>query len=431
VSLRFGSALLACAATLGLLGAAPRFPASTQSSLGSVKLFAESDAGAQLSGVQVSVNAGLDRQPANASGVAALTAECVVRTPIDGVALRDAVGAAGGSVQYTVDGRATRYYLEGRPAAMPALLALFGRALATPDFSPGTVAAARTSLGLRAKDVETSALSAGIEMFRRAYYATGAGLPALGSEATLATLAADDVSAFFRSGYRRGGVIASAVGRPAPNLDGALRSLLDTLPDGTPAAIAGRANPIAATPPRIVARRDVAAPFVVVGFGAPEPGSADFGTMLVVQSLLANAFERDSTTSLGLRDRSVGAFYLYDGSPAGLVVYVNGNRVDPSLGLRAVVLLSESLAKHPLATATLNRIKVQAEGAFVTDSVSLADRAYLLGTFGALGTGTDPVNAALGSIERTTAADVQRVAKRYLQRYIVALVLPRQSATGS
>ena len=41
------------------------------------------------------------------------------------------------------------------------------------------------------------------------------------------------------------------------------------------------------------------------------------------------------------------------------------------------------------------------------------------------------MNAALDALEQTTPADVQRVAKAYLQRYIVALVLPRQLPAGS
>jgi predicted Zn-dependent peptidase len=425
--------LLAAVALLGAapFGAASRFPQATQTDLGSAKLFAENDAGAQLGGLQLSIGAGLDRQAPTASGVAAMTAECVLRTPLDGVPLREAIAAAGGSLQYTVDGRSTRFYVEGRPDALPALLALLGRALAAPDFSAPTVAAARASLVQRSKDVETTALSTAIEMFRRAYYATGAGLPALGSASTLATLGSDEVRAFYQADYRRGGAVASAVGRETPALAPALRALLDALPAGDATPVVAKANPISQSGQKIVARRDVAAPMVVIGFGAPEPGNADFGAMLVLESLLANTFERASTTSLGLRDRSVGAFYLYDGSPASLVVYVNGNRVDPSLALRGVLLLASSLGKRPLGASALARLKLQAEGSFVTDSVSLSDRAYLLGTFGALGLGADPVNAALASIERTTPADVRRVAQRYLQRYIVAFVLPRQAPAGS
>jgi predicted Zn-dependent peptidase len=127
----------------------------------------------------------------------------------------------------------------------------------------------------------------------------------------------------------------------------------------------------------------------------------------------------------------VGAFYAYDATPASLIFYVNGNRVDPSLAIRGLVVVAQSLAKRPLAPDVLRRYKAQAEGTFLSETVSLADRSYMLGTFGTFGYADDPVNAALGALDRATAADVQRAAKRYLQRYIVALVLPRQASPGS
>jgi predicted Zn-dependent peptidase len=67
----------------------------------------------------------------------------------------------------------------------------------------------------------------------------------------------------------------------------------------------------------------------------------------------------------------------------------------------------------------------------LNDTITLADRSYLLGAFGSLGYDNDPVNAALTALDAATAADVQRAAKRYLQRSIVALVLPRQASPGN
>jgi len=114
-----------------------------------------------------------------------------------------------------------------------------------------------------------------------------------------------------------------------------------------------------------------------------------------------------------------------------LVVYVNGNRVDPSLALRELLLVSKTLGAQPIGATSLRKLKTSAEGTFVTDNVTLVDRSYLLGALAAGGLGSDPINAALAAIEHTTASDVQRVAKKYLQRYIVALVLPRQSSEGT
>jgi predicted Zn-dependent peptidase len=216
-----------------------------------------------------------------------------------------------------------------------------------------------------------------------------------------------------------------------PAIADAVRALAVELRGGSVAPVSLKVNPIPANAPRIVARRDVGAPIVVVGFAAPAPASKDFGAMLILEALLSNAFERSSATTLGLVERSVGAQYLYDGAPASLIVYVNGNRVDPSLALRELLLVSKTLAARPMGVSSLRQFKTSAEGAFVTGNVTLLDRSYLLGTLAAQGLGSDPINAALAAIDRTTPSDVQRVAKKYLQRYIVALVLPRQGSEGT
>ncbi len=426
---------LLLAAVLLLCGEAPlgtgRYPQAVSSDVGNAKLLAESDAGAAVSGVQIFLNAGLDKESAATNGVAALVAECILRTPVasgngETLPARDAVIAQGGSLQYTVDGSTVHYYVEGRSEKLPALVGLLARAFAAPDFSPATVAAARRSLSTRIGELQANALSVGIEMFRHSYYATNAGLPALGTTTSLATLGSRDLGAFYQQNYKRNGLVFSAVGKTGSALSEALAALSESLPDGAVATVPPKARPIPTTAPRIVARRDVGAPIVVVGFAAPSPGSADFGAMVVLESLLSSSFERSSSTTLGIAERSVGAFYLYDSAPASLVVYVNGTRVDPSLALRELLLVSKSLAARPLTPAALSRFKAQAAGQFVIDSVSISDRAYLLGTFATHGLGPDAINAALAAVDKTTPADVQRVAKQYLQRYIVALILPRQ-----
>jgi predicted Zn-dependent peptidase len=422
----------ALAGFIVLLGAAPpQFPKAVASDLAPAKFISESDAGARVSAVTIFVTAGLDRQTAATSGVAALTAECVVRTPVDGVPVRDAIASRGGTLQYTVDGNSTHFYIEGRSERLPALVATFARALSSPDVSPATLTPARASLAARINESEGVALSVGIDMFRRSYYGGAAGLPALGTTASLASLASGDVASFYKENYRRGGMTASAVGLIAPALSEALRGLVAGLPAGAPAAIALKPRLIPENAPRIVARRDVAAPMVVVGFGAPAPASKDFGAMLILESLISNSFERTSATTLAFGERSVGAFYLYDGAPASLVIYVNGNRVDPTIAIRELFIVSRALELKPLGADALRHFKSVAEGTFLTESVSLSDRSYLLGTFSNQGLGSDALNAALASLEATTPADLQRVAKRYLQRYIIALVMPRSSPAGN
>jgi zinc protease len=428
----------ACAGVFALVAAAPatpaRYPTALATDLGATKFIGETDADASISGVQIFVAAGLDRETSATSGVSALVAESILRTSVALAAkmasmpLKDAIASRGGSISYTVDGRSVHFYLEGRSAGVGALVAMFGKALAAPDFSTPTLAAARAALSTRIDDLEGNALNVGIEMFRRSYYTSGAGQPSLGSRSTLAALSSRDVATFYQNTYRRAALSASVVGGVAPGLGDAIAALVNALPAGPLSDVTEKARSIPVEAPRIVAHRDISAPWIVVGFAAPAPGSRDFGAMLVLESLLSDAFERNSATTLGFVEKSVGAFYLYDSSPASLVVYVNGTQVDPSLALRELLVVSKSLSLKPLSADPLRHFKAAAEGQFLTDSVSLSDRAYLLGSFASQGLGTDSINAALTALEATTPADVQRVAKTYLQRYIVALVLPRQTA---
>lgn len=427
------TATAAVATVPGLEQAAGGYPVGTAADVGALKLAVESDPSAAVSGAQVFVAAGLSREREVQNGVAALVAESVLRTRVDGMPLAVAVAARGGSITYAIDARTARYYLEARSADLPAVVELFGRALAAPDFSPVTVDAGRVTLNARIARDDANALDSGIQMFRRAYFTDGSRLPADGSAASLAALDPAAVRAFHAANYVRSALTASVVGAAVPALSTALGGVATGLPDRPAEAAVPMSSPkpLPVEAPRIISRRDVGAPWIVVGFGAPSPDSADFGPMLVLQALLSESFERHSTTSLGFVERSVGTEYLYDTRPATMVLYVNGTLVDPSVAIRELLAVSSSLGKRPLTASELAAFKTAATGRFVLDSTTLADRSYRLGAFASGGLGPNGLNVVLDEIRNTTAADVKRTAAAYLGRYIVALVLPRETPAAA
>jgi predicted Zn-dependent peptidase len=424
-------ALLAATVTRAS-AAAPRYPVASSATVAGLRIVSETDGDALLSGVQIFVSAGLARQTTATNGAAALTAECVMRTPAEmagtSVPLRDAVAGSGGGITYTVDESSVHYYLEARPERMLMMLGMLAKALAQPDFSATAVAAARSALVQRVTESEKNPLRVGVQMFKESFLQAGTAFPEYGTAASLSVLGPSSLREFYSRTYRRGALSASAAGLVTPEVTAAIGALAQALPEGSVPPIVAHARSLSANPAHIVTQRDVGRPFVVVGFGAPAPGSRDFGAMLLLEALLSNTFERGSSTTIALGQRSVGAFYLYDSAPASLVVFVNGGTgVDPSLALRDVVLIAKSLAEKPMGADALRRFKAAAEGAFVTNATSLSDRSFLLGMLSAQGLGDRSINGALEAIEGTTSADVQRTAKTYLQRYVVALVLPRQS----
>jgi len=414
----------------------PRFPSPVLTDIDGSPFLSETDADADLTGVQIFVAGGLESQPQDANGIAALVAQTIVLTPErigsqPALPVRDAIARAGGTLSFTIDGTTAHYYLEARADHLAALLDAFDAAIAKPDFSAATVDAARNELDAHIGDNEANPLAVGIQMFKRSYYLNGAGSPTTGTVATLSQIDGAQLADFYVHAYRRGGLSISAVGRITPDLTASLRTLADALPPGAPPAVSSSVKTLSPdNGSRIIAERDVDAPFLVVGFGAPSPSDKDFGPMLLIESLLATSFDRSVATTPTLAQRMVSAFYLYDSTPASFVVFVNGARVEPTLALREVLLVTQSLATKPLDADALARFKNAATGAFVADTLTLADRSYLLGTLARQGLGPDAMNAAIAAVNNTTADDVERVAKRYLQKYIVAVVLPRSGQSG-
>ncbi len=380
--------------------------------------------------VAISVAAGVARQSSSEGGVASLLAECIGRTPVpyEGATLplRDAVALRGGTLSWTVDATATRYTLEARADRLPELVALLGHALGAPDLSTPTIAAARITQAARFKEVEDNPVLVGIELFRR-QYAPATGGATIGAPSTLAGIGAPSLRAFYAATYRHDGARVSAVGPMPAELGAAVVAALGALPAGSVAPLHLQARPIPEVPRRLVTHRSIGSPLLVMGFAAPAPTDRDFGAMLVIQAVLADTFDQPHGTTLRFVERTVAPFYSYDSLPASLVLSVNGARVDPTMALHEIAAVTRVLSEQKLKEPALKRFKSAAAGSFVVDAMVPSDRSTLLAQLAAAGLGDDPLNSVVAAIDRTTTADVQRAAKRYLQRTIVAIILPRGS----
>ena len=69
--------------------------------------------------------------------MAALAAQTLLFTKIDGTRLTDRIMAAGGSIDYAVDPGVVRFSLEVLPSALPAVSADLARAIAAPGHHRG------------------------------------------------------------------------------------------------------------------------------------------------------------------------------------------------------------------------------------------------------------------------------------------------------
>ena len=394
--------------------------------LGSTKFYAQSDAGAQLVGLQLVVSAGTARQTAAKNGLAALTAQTLLLGKIDGTPLVDRIIAAGGSIDYAVDPGVVRFALEVLPGALPAVSADLARAIATPDTSPATIAAARDALGSRIDDNERNPVIVGIEMLRSSYYRGTAGAPSYGTRASLAGLGPADVAAFLAAHYLRGNAFVTATGRVDDSTNAAVDAVLGAFSAGREAPPVLATQAFGPQPKHVVTQREVGVPFALVGFAAPAMNDPDFGAMLVLRSLLDDIASRQSTTTLAPFQRGIDVVYAYDVKPATFTVAINGSQLDPTAGLTVLQAILKTAVTKPLAADVIKRYKETARGDWALEAVTLTDRAWQIGA--AVNEGADPALAqsVTAAIDRVTPADVQRLAKVYLQHYTVALVLPRR-----
>jgi predicted Zn-dependent peptidase len=414
--------------------AAASGPRTVVADLGGARAYVHADPASPLAAVELFVRAGLDRQAAGQSGLAALVAESVLQTPVDPspdtgqpMTLTDAVDARGASISYVVAAQHVRFYLEGTPDGLAAAAPLVARALAAPAFGAGTIAAARAALADRIATEEDAPRFVGLQLLRSSYYRGGAGLPALGDASSLAALTPADAQGFFARWYRRGDAVVVAVGSTGEATDAAGRVLGGALAAGTAPAPRLATRAFGAQPRRIVTHRDVGSPYVVLGFAAPALGDRDFPAALVLRALLAGLFEQPGATTQPSVFRAAGTIYGYDTAPAQLAVWLNGSRVDPETGLTAVDTLVRRAAAKPLAATVLSRYKDTARGAWALEAVSLDERAFAIGNAVTHGLDADAADDVGAAIARVTGADVQRVAKKYFQKFDVALVMPRAS----
>jgi zinc protease len=396
-----------------------------------------SDAGVPLAAVQLFVKAGLARETDSQNGLAALVAQLILRTPVPSSSsgqlapLADAVNASGGSLAYFVSSGYVRFNLEAAPETLAILTPLLARALAAPAYDPATLNAARAALVSQIADNEKDPRQVGLAMLRASYYRGGTGFPPLGTAASLLAFGPADAKAFHDRWYVRGNAYVAAVGRTGPATDAASRELVAALP-GTdaPVAVVPETRPYASEPRRLITKRDVLSPYLVLGFAAPSLGDRDFAATLVVRSLLADAFARPSATTRPPALRGIGTVYGYDIAPAQFALWINGAMLDPSTGLSALSALVKATGDRALPPPLLSRYKDRARGEWQLEALSLGDRAWSIGNAVSQGLDPDAADAVSAASAQVSAADVQRVARRYFQKFDVALILPRAQGGG-
>jgi len=371
--------------------------------------------------VRVGVPGGAVHDPADALGVANLTAELLTRGTArrSGPELDRAIEFVGGSLEAGAgsDGAAVTLSVLKKDLALG--LDLLAEVLRQPAFPADELARKVTDIqgALRRSEQEPETVAAR-ELGRLMFPAHPYGRPAAGTIESVGKLTREQVTAFYQRHYRPDGASIVAVGDVT--VADIRRELLQRLGDWTapptPVGAVAKAPLVAAAEERKIVR-DLTQTTVLLGRPAIRQDDPDYFALAVATYVLGGGSASRLYTRVR-EDRGL-AYAVYSSLlPAryGASYLVSLQTRTDGL-VEAVRLTREEMARlgrEPVAPRELALAKSYLIGSFPLRLDTSGKLARFLGAVEESGLGLDYPERYKERIARVTAADVQRVAAKYL-----------------
>ncbi len=179
---------------------------------------------------------------------------------------------------------------------------------------------------------------------------------------------------------------------------------------------------------QVVAHRSIASPWVAVAYEAPSQYSGDFATMLVIEALLGSGGDvhalNVASDEIAPQD-FVGAYYQYEATPGSMIVFLGGESENLDQSVRDLETGIARLRGDSLSSTLIAEAKKTALGDYFLSATRLEDLGWLLGRSAASPEGVAFENNVPQRIMSVGASDIQRVARRYLTKETIAIVLPQ------
>lgn len=350
-------------------------------------------------------------------------------------ALSRAAEKAGGIIGATVGDDFVEIYVVGEAQKAQQLLDLALAFWQKPRLSDEDLknARERTLSQIEADDLDTAGKTQAAlrsQLFRDARGELSAyGLPDFGTSDSLANLSDEKLRTLHTTKLASSRLIVAATGA----IDAAaLRQKLESLP-----ATASRepaapffAPPKAGTPALVVRELPVPSAWVFVSYPLAGNTNNDGPALRVLAAALGDSSKARLPERL-LQSRVMGssppastvaAQYIPRRYAGEMVLYAQTGPQNVERVKNALLDEVRKLRETPLSAAELESAKTYARGSWSIERQNLRERAFQTALSPALG---GPLDTTWPSrLQGVTSADVQRVAKKYLGAYAVALVMP-------
>jgi predicted Zn-dependent peptidase len=385
-----------------------------------IRLVARASGPAPVVSMALFLAAGSASEAATESGVSALLARVAIKGTRHRTALEVARTAedAGGGIESATDQEYVELRVGGLARHWREMLDLLCDVGSAPRLADEEVTRERAVLLGQIHGLEDEPGHVAGRLLARALYGpSGYGLPASGEVETVGRLGGEALARRFQAGWVPAGMVLVVSGAvPVEEVLVEARWRLAGWRAGAPPP----ALPVAPARPvesQVQEVRPTQQAHLLVGFLAPAVGNPDHTATKVMTAILGGGMS--SRLFRRLRDEqglaySVGAVYPTRRGSGRIVIHIAtapANLAAAEAGIREEVA---RLAGEALLAEELARAKTQMIGALALDCRTSARQTFYRGAFELMGVGADYLEQYGARVEAVSAADVQRVAQRYL-----------------
>jgi zinc protease len=397
---------------------------------GGLRLLVRDDPNAQVVTVSIQVRSGSRYETPATAGLS----HFVQRVMIRGTAKRSArqiVESAedlGGSIETSADAEHAEIRGSALATHADALLELAAEIALSPTFPVDEVERERRLIMSQIQTRAETPFALGLDTLTALLHGPHPlALPSLGQRASVERLGREDLLGHYRRVYRAESMVVAVSGGVAR--DGIRRHVERLFAQAPPGEVdePSPSAPAAASERRVLDRPAQQAQ-ILMGFLGPGIGEPDYAPGKLMSAILGGG--ASGRLFVRLRDDrglaySLGMINPPRRGPGSFVTYLatSGENVE-----RAEASLHEQIDRFRTdgpTEAELRRAKAYVLGNLAMDRRTNARHAWYLAFFELAGVGWDYPERYIGALEAVTAADVTRVARRYLQRPTIVVVRTR------
>jgi zinc protease len=350
-------------------------------------------------------------------------------TKRSGGALAESVAALGGKISASGDVD----YSEIRASALARfwreLLALTAELALSPALLPEEVDNERDWLISRVQKRRDSPNNRAFdELYATVYGAHPYALPILGTESTLKRIDHAAILQWYSRFYRPGRMKLAVSGQvKASEVIAEARQLFGGLPAG-PGAADAPIPPPTATAQRIVIEQPAQQAQILVAGLAPRMSDRDHAAVKVLANVLGGGMA--GRLFAELRDKqalaySASAFYDPVREPGALILYLGTAPDNVTRAEEALRKEIERIRSEPVGADELARAKGYLLGNYTMDRRTNGRQAWYLSFYEVEGVGQRFPEQYRRAVQAVTAADVQRVARTYLNAPTTVVLRPK------